>query len=253
MSHKDVVVEISPQQITEGITSLLKEVNGNKSLLVKVIDDFIYKTPLHFKEVTSFVETNNFNRLRDKLHLLKVRYGYLGLKDVMQEMEYWENNGQFFTPDKNKELLQHFENINLLIERTLRTIDINFLGQKEMTAKQSALIVDDDELNNLILKGILEELGYSVTYSSNGYSAIQLVQEKLFNVVFIDIHMPFFSGVEAIKRIRPINSNMLIVAISASKDTAEVEECLKEGADEFLPKPIKPIQLSEALKALLKA
>ncbi len=233
--------------LAKGIINLLNEVKGNKALILKVVDDFINKTPIHLEDLASLVKINDKKGLQDKLHLIKVRYGYLGLHDVMNEIGAWEGKLQRGEAGENEQLLNRFVILNNNIINSLLCLDINTICDDGNATGNSVLIVDDDEVNTLILKQMLQAAGHSVDHTTNGYEATQLVREKLYNVIFIDIHMPFFSGVEAIKRIRSVDSNQFIVAISASKDETEIEQCLKGGANKFLAKPIR----SELLDAIL--
>jgi CheY-like chemotaxis protein len=237
-------------KLNEGIIHLLQEVGGNKILVKKVVDDFVEKTPEHIKQLAGFVENNEVERLKEKLHLLKVRYGYLGLENIMDELDAWEQKVQLFESTQNREIFERFENTHAIITKELQAIVINGRPENAIPTKGAVLIIDDDEINTLILKENLTNLGYSVTYSANGYMATQLVQHNTFDFVFVDIHMPFFSGVEAIKKIREVDSNIFIVAISASKDADEIEQCFKEGANKFLAKPVRVEFLAELLAEL---
>jgi CheY-like chemotaxis protein len=233
--------------LIKGIINLLNEIRGNNTLILKIIEDFINKTPKHLEDLASLVKTNDKKGLHDKLHLIKVRYGYLGLHDVMNEIEAWEGKLQGADATENEQLLDRFVSLNNDIIACLLSLDINSICDEVNSTGNSVLIVDDDEVNTLILKQMLQAAGHTVYHTTNGYEATQLVREKLYNVIFIDIHMPFFSGVEATKRIRAVDANQFIVAISASRDEAEIDQCLKEGANKFLAKPIR----SELLDAVL--
>jgi CheY-like chemotaxis protein len=237
-------------KLNEGITHLLQEVGGNKILVKKVIDDFIEKTPEHIKQLAGFVQHNEVDGLKERLHLLKVRYGYLGLQNIMNEMEAWEQNAHVYESNENRKIFERFESTNITIAKKLKEIDIHGISEYAIPTRGTVLIIDDDEINTLILKENLANFGYSVSYSANGYMATQLVQHNTFDFVFVDIHMPFFSGVEAIKKIREVDSNIFIVAISASKDAAEIEQCFKEGANKFLAKPVRAEFLGELLAEL---
>ena len=80
------------------------------------------------------------------------------------------------------------------------------------------LVVDDDEDLREIIAINLQRIGYNVTTASGGAEAIEIMKEKRFSVVFVDLKMPGISGVDTIKGIRKIDSDVSIVVITGSSD-----------------------------------
>ncbi|MBF7073553.1 response regulator [Glaciecola sp. MH2013] len=111
----------------------------------------------------------------------------------------------------------------------------------------SHLIVDDNEINKVVLHESLKQLGFSdFDFASNGKEAIHKAAERHFDVIWMDIHMPIMSGVEASKIIKDSKSTAVIVAITASVDDELISECRKV-TDLVLSKPLSPSEIAENL------
>jgi len=113
------------------------------------------------------------------------------------------------------------------------------------------LVAEDNPLNQEITKGILESLGNQVTLVENGQEAIQLFEEKDFDLIFMDIQMPVMNGFEATKHIRasknPRAQTIPIIAMTAHAMSGDREKSLEAGMDEHVAKPINIAALKETL------
>jgi CheY-like chemotaxis protein len=122
------------------------------------------------------------------------------------------------------------------IEKTSEIKNYNFEGIK-------VLLVDDNHINVMVGKQILEKEKLKVTVASDGLSAVEKVKEQNFDIVLMDIQMPIMDGYTATKEIRKFNSKLPIVALSANvfleiKD--KIEEC---GMNGYIFKPFTPEDL----------
>ena len=117
------------------------------------------------------------------------------------------------------------------------------------------LIAEDNELNSFMLSNILKSWNCDITLATNGHLALEEINRKKIDLVFMDAHMPLMSGFEAIKEIRqhpdPMIANMPIISISASVLKAEQQEALDAGANEVVGKPFDPIKLYKTIGSLL--
>lgn len=107
-------------------------------------------------------------------------------------------------------------------------------------AGKSVLIVDDEALNRLTLKHYLSRVHMLVSEAEHGAQALELLANKAFDLIMMDMQMPGLSGVEATQRIRqmPIsNRQVKIVMLSANADESSVNIAYAAGADEFITKP----------------
>jgi CheY-like chemotaxis protein len=107
------------------------------------------------------------------------------------------------------------------------------------------LIVDDDDINQMVLSGMLKKKGYQYDTASNGYEALEKINQTEFAVIIMDCLMPELNGFEATRRIRKmeqtgeLNYFTPIIAVTAKTKKVDIERCLKAGMDDFIGKPVQ--------------
>jgi len=106
-----------------------------------------------------------------------------------------------------------------------------------MEKKASVLIVDDNVSLCKTMSFTLEHKGYAVTTAVNGYEAMEKVEDKSFDIIFMDIKMPVMNGVETFKKLKTIRPSATVVMMTAFSVEDLVQEALKEGAFGILYKP----------------
>lgn len=114
----------------------------------------------------------------------------------------------------------------------------------------SALLVEDNKINQNLAIAILEVSGIGVTLAENGLEAVELLEQHDYDVVLMDIHMPLMDGVAATKAIRALPSprcDIPIIAVTANAMKGDRETYLDAGMDDYVSKPIDPALLSEAI------
>ncbi|HET7204920.1 MAG TPA: response regulator, partial [Steroidobacteraceae bacterium] len=101
---------------------------------------------------------------------------------------------------------------------------------------------------------LLRDLGVKVDLAENGRDAVELLERRPYDLVLMDVQMPEMDGLAATRAIRelPERGQTPIVALTANAFTDDRERCLKAGMDGFLPKPIDPKLLREALERWLR-
>lgn len=106
-------------------------------------------------------------------------------------------------------------------------------------SKDKILLVEDDKINQLVMVEILKTFGWSADVASNGKEALLLYQRIKHTIIFMDVGLPDYSGIEVTKLIRQQNdtSPPKIIAVTAFGDIIK-EACDEAGMDEFLTKPI---------------
>lgn len=105
------------------------------------------------------------------------------------------------------------------------------------------LLVDDNEVNRLIARELLEDAGVTVEMASTGKEAVEAMQKGSFEMVLMDIQMSEMDGYEATRRIRDFQTSIPIVALTAKAMAGERERCLNAGMNDFLSKPFVPEEL----------
>ncbi|SDB40751.1 hybrid sensor histidine kinase/response regulator [Butyrivibrio sp. INlla16] len=137
---------------------------------------------------------------------------------------------------------------------TVWEFDPETSGKKLVFNGVNALVVDDEEMNLLVAKGILAGYGMDADVVLSGMEAVHLCEKKSYDVIFMDHMMPEVDGVEAMKMIRHNlgpDDHTAIIAFTANAVSGVREMFMKEGFDEFLAKPIEISELERILKKLL--
>lgn len=123
---------------------------------------------------------------------------------------------------------------------------------KEDLTKATILIVEDEISIRDTLQGVLDDRGYRVSVAENGYTAIQMVKNTHFDIVFIDVVMPGIDGFQTLEEIKKINPKTKIV-IMAGQDIEHLDaKATSRGASTCIPKPVDDLnellQLLQAIK-----
>jgi len=107
--------------------------------------------------------------------------------------------------------------------------------------KLNLLLVDDIEENRLLASVMLGDKNYQITSCVNGKEAVEYAEKEKFDLILMDIQMPVMGGREATKLIREkgINTKTTIIAMTASSTKEDELQCLNEGFDDVILKPIK--------------
>jgi len=119
---------------------------------------------------------------------------------------------------------------------------------------KKVLLVDDDSVNRLLGKTILEKIKCDFDIANNGKEAIDKLDEKKYDIVLLDIHMPDISGVDVAKyyRQKKNNASTKIVAVTAAVMKDDIKKYYKAGINDFLIKPYKEIYLFNKMCEVLQ-
>lgn len=112
---------------------------------------------------------------------------------------------------------------------------------RAIAPKNRLLLVEDNLINQKVMLGILHALGFkNVMVATDGVQAISLVlgSSSVFDLVLMDINMPFLDGHDATTRIRKGGNKVPIVAMTAYALKGDRELCLEKGMDDYIPKPV---------------
>ncbi len=102
------------------------------------------------------------------------------------------------------------------------------------------LVVDDDNFQRELLKGILEDTGFDLVFASSGNEALAVLGKYHPALILMDIHLPDIDGVEVTRRIKSIDAfaDVRILMVTSQRDKDTVLESLKAGATDFIVKPL---------------
>lgn len=125
----------------------------------------------------------------------------------------------------------------------------------EMTSVSGhVLVVDDNRMNRMKLSRGLEQQGHTVDVAENGRLALQILRDKPFDLVLLDIIMPEMDGYEVLEHMKRDSTlrDIPVVVISALDDLESVVKCIEMGADDYLPKSFDPVLLRARIGACLE-
>ncbi len=117
------------------------------------------------------------------------------------------------------------------------------------------LIVDDDAGGRMLIRTVLEKNGFAVTETDDGSTAIPFLQQaEDIDGILLDLMMKNMDGLETLKRIRKSmkTSALPVVILTGSQDPEDEKRLMKAGADDYLRKPVDPLQLVTRIRSVLK-
>jgi two-component system, sensor histidine kinase and response regulator len=122
-----------------------------------------------------------------------------------------------------------------------------------MNRKYCILIADDESLNHLYYREILDENIFDIIYVENGIDAISIFNENQdkVNLILMDMKMPDMDGFTATAEIRKFDTKIPIIAQTAYAYRDDYQKALDAGCNDYISKPIHEEELNEKIKKLL--
>ncbi len=115
------------------------------------------------------------------------------------------------------------------------------------------LVVEDMALNQLLMRTLLDDFGFSSDIASNGKLAIEKLAHKKYDIILMDLQMPEMNGFEATKYIREVlKSDIPIIALTADVTTVDVIKCKEVGMNDYIAKPVDERLLYSKIVGLVK-
>ena len=138
-------------------------------------------------------------------------------------------------------------------EPDLATIQAAIKQKKEPVV----LVAEDNHVNQLLIKKMLQKMGCEVILAENGAVAFEIMKTQDIDLILMDYNMPIMNGVEATKEIRAYEQEnhipaVSIIAVTANAFLTDKENCLNCGMNDFIPKPFTAKHLQTVLNGYLK-
>jgi PAS domain S-box-containing protein len=126
----------------------------------------------------------------------------------------------------------------------------------ETAASEKVLVVEDNPTNAFFMKQLLRGLKVEMELVSNGETALQILAEQSFRLVFLDLHMPGIGGLETLKRLRAAKKikgakSIPVYVLTADTSKKAREQCEQIGCNGFLTKPVPVNEIKRILEACL--
>ena len=122
---------------------------------------------------------------------------------------------------------------------------------EEVTSSIVVLLVEDDARLAAMTKEFLESHGVIVTVAKDGRAGREAAQNPVFDVVVLDLMLPFIDGLEVCRALRE-KSDVPVIVATARREEADRIVGLELGADDYLPKPFNPRELVARVNAVLR-
>jgi len=113
--------------------------------------------------------------------------------------------------------------------------------------KFDILVAEDNEVNRVLLERVLTQFGQCADYAENGEVAVDMADQKKYDLVFMDIQMPVLGGVEAVNRLRARGYNGIIIACTSHSFRDDLEGFLAAGMDHYIIKPVNRSSVGSVL------
>ena len=114
-----------------------------------------------------------------------------------------------------------------------------------------AVVIEDDvDIRNL-LEGVLRQAGFEVHTAAEGREGVDVVRNKMANVVTLDIGLPDIDGFEVLRRIRSF-SDAYVVMLTGRTEEPDLLSALNAGADDYIAKPFRPRELRARVAAMMR-
>ncbi len=147
-----------------------------------------------------------------------------------------------------------FPIVNLLNSTPLENEE-KMANRRMVCPDTSILVVDDEPMNRMVAEGIFQDYRMNVTTAGSGPEAIEICSKEDFDLVFLDHMMPGMDGVETLKHLNKLKTDLsrrfMAIAFTANAVSGAREMFLREGFDEFVSKPIEYPELERVLRKML--
>ena len=123
------------------------------------------------------------------------------------------------------------------------------------TAKRSILLVDDEEMALTLVKRVLSDAGFQVTIASSGFQCLDLFRKQphAYELVLLDLTMPFMDGEETFNRLREIRADIPVVLCTGFIQQERLGRLMSIGLTGFLRKPIAPDEIVSFVRSTLSS
>jgi len=193
-------------------------------------------------------DTNDFSETNSESYskYLGTGFGLIISKKMIEMM-----GGKIWFVSEEKEGSTFFFTI-----KTVESYDNNNEPEKKVekasllseTLPLTILVAEDNSINQKVLLRILSKMGYLPDYVDDGIEVLKKMNNKNYDIIFMDVQMPNLDGIETTKKIREKNKNLpIIIALTANSSQKDKKDCLDCGMNDYLSKPLSIEQVENML------
>jgi two-component system sensor histidine kinase/response regulator len=172
-----------------------------------------------------------------------------GREDVLKQAEKNGLENVLIKPVTSSTLFDTIVGVLRADQETNGHVEVAPSFEIARTRGTRVLLVEDNEINQEVAIGLLEDAAIQVDLAENGEIAVRMSRQNDYDVVLMDMQMPVMDGIEATREIRsdPRLRNLPIIAMTANAMATDREKCLDAGMNDHIGKPIDPDQLFSVL------
>ncbi|ODC00882.1 two-component system response regulator [Candidatus Thiodiazotropha endoloripes] len=117
------------------------------------------------------------------------------------------------------------------------------------------LVVDDSPTEVVVFKKILTKQGYQILVASDGQEGVEMAKKELPDLILMDVVMPVLNGFQATRQLKNDDStaNIPVIMVTTKDQQTDINWGMRQGADEYMVKPVSPAELLNKIKALINA
>ncbi|MCU7929176.1 MAG: response regulator [Candidatus Thiodiazotropha sp. (ex Codakia rugifera)] len=122
-------------------------------------------------------------------------------------------------------------------------------------AKGRILLVDDSPTEIHIFKKILEKQGYQILVAKDGQEGVDIAKQELPDLILMDVVMPVLNGFQATRQLKNFDttSKIPVIMVTTKDQQTDINWGMRQGATEYLVKPVAPADLLSKIRALINA
>jgi CheY-like chemotaxis protein len=212
-------------------TSLIEESRSTVSVRFSIQD-----TGIGIKAAVKNKIFDNFQQATDTTSRL---YGGTGLGLAIAKQLVEAQGGKISVLSKINQGSTFSFVMNFLKSKTVNVHEPEILELDSTIKNTKILVVEDVELNQLLMKTLLDDFGFECDISANGKLAIDRLKTKSYDIILMDLQMPEMDGFAATDYIRKkLKLTMPIIALTADVTTADVDKCKAVGMNDYISKPV---------------
>ena len=119
--------------------------------------------------------------------------------------------------------------------------------------RDSIMVVDDEQMNLVLMKTILEEAGYRVTTANSGFECLDLFRTNplRYSLIILDLTMPFLNGEETFERLKQIRADVPVVLCTGFIQSERLDRMMSAGLTGFLRKPVPVEEVESTVRGIL--
>lgn len=257
------------QMIEYFIDSLIKY-NSNGEISFNVEKDEITdkNISLKFKITSNFHgnEKNNANKLSKDINKTisknyNKNYVEMGLRSIILKGLIEIMGGKIEV--KNKKASDTSISFNIILEKARKYSSANATETKSKASSSikvnkslNILIVEDDKASQMVIYNLFKKNGHKCDIAENGQQALNMIEDKQYDLILMDIQMPILDGIQTTKMIRKLEENkeshVPIIALTAYALKGDKERFLSIGVDDYVAKPFNMNELLKTAYSMVK-